>query len=58
MRVVLVLIVLVLAGRAEAQGILVHYVRWAEEPGRARTRADLGIEFATVECWHILAPRS
>ena len=27
-----------------------HYLRWAEEPGRALTRADLGIEFATVEC--------
>ena len=46
-----------LAGLAEAQAILdfitfddVHYLRWAEEPGRALTRADLGIEFATVEC--------
>src|SRR6185295_9604575 len=28
----------------------VHYLRWAEEPGRALTREDLGIEFATVEC--------
>jgi hypothetical protein len=49
--------ILALAGGAEAQGILdfitfdgVHYLRWAEEPGRALTRADLGIEFATVEC--------
>jgi len=25
-------------------------VRWVEEPGRALTRADLGPEFATVEC--------
>jgi hypothetical protein len=54
---VLVLTVLALAGPAQAQGILdfitfdkVHYLRWAEEPGRALTRADLGIEFATVEC--------
>jgi len=45
------------AGRAEAQSILdfitfddVHYLRWAEEPGRALTRGDLGIEFAIVEC--------
>jgi hypothetical protein len=52
-----VLMILALAGRAEAQGILdfitfdeVHYLRWAEEPGRQLTRADLGIEFATVEC--------
>jgi hypothetical protein len=28
----------------------VHYIRWAEEPGRTLTREDLGIEFATVEC--------
>src|SRR5262249_54871950 len=28
----------------------VHYLRWAEEPGRQLTRADLGIEFAAVEC--------
>jgi hypothetical protein len=53
----LALILLALAGRANAQGILdfitfddVHYLRWAEEPGRALTRADLGIEFATIEC--------
>ena len=52
-----VLMILALAGRIEAQGVLdfitfdgVHYLRWAEEPGRALTRADLGIEFATVEC--------
>jgi hypothetical protein len=57
MRIVLALVVLALAAPAEAQGILdfitfdeVHYLRWAEEPGRALTRADLGIEFATVEC--------
>ena len=56
-RVVVVLMILALAVRAEAQGILdfvtfdgVHYLRWAEEPGRALTREDLGIEFASVEC--------
>jgi len=49
--------VLALTARAEAQSLLdfitfdeVHYLRWAEEPGRQLTRADLGIEFATVEC--------
>ena len=54
---VVAVMVVALAGRAEAQGILdfitfddVHYLRWAEEPGRQLTRADLGIEFATVEC--------
>ena len=54
---VAVAIVLALAARAEAQAVLdfvtfdgVHYVRWAEEPGRALTRDDLGIEFATAEC--------
>ena len=57
MRVLTIVMALLFAGRAEAQGILdfitfdgVHYLRWAEEPGRALTRADLGIEFATVEC--------
>ena len=56
-RVVVVLMILALAVRAEAQGILdfvtfddVHYLRWAEEPGRAITREDLGIECASVEC--------
>lgn len=54
---VVALMVLAFAALAEAQGILdfvtfddVHYLRWAEEPGRALTREDLGIEFATVEC--------
>jgi hypothetical protein len=28
----------------------IDYIRWLEEPGRALTRDDLGIEFATVEC--------
>lgn len=51
------LVVFALAAHAEAQTMLdfvtfdgVHYLRWAEEPGRALTRDDLGIEFATVEC--------
>ena len=57
MRLVFVLVVLTFAARAEAQVIFdfvtfdgVDYIRWAEEPGRTLTRADLGIEFATVEC--------
>ena len=56
-RVVLMLLVLALAGRADAQSILdfvtfdgVDYLRWADEPGRALERGDLGSEFATVEC--------
>jgi hypothetical protein len=28
----------------------IDYIRWAEEPGRALTPADLGVEFATVGC--------
>jgi hypothetical protein len=28
----------------------IDYVRWPDEPGRALTRADLGMEFATIEC--------
>jgi hypothetical protein len=28
----------------------IDYLRWPEEPGRALTRDDLVIEFATVEC--------
>jgi hypothetical protein len=28
----------------------IDYLRWPDEPGRVLTRADLGIEFATVEC--------
>jgi hypothetical protein len=54
---VIALVVLGLAAPAGAQTMLdfvsfdgVHYLRWAEEPGRALTREDLGIEFATVEC--------
>ena len=46
-----------LASIVEAQTLLdfvtfdgVHYIRWADEPGRDLTRDDLGIEFATVEC--------
>ena len=53
----LVLGVVALAGKASAQALLdfvsfdgVDYIRFAEEPGRSLTRADLGVEFATVEC--------
>ena len=28
----------------------IDYIQWADEPGRALTRADLGMEFATVGC--------
>lgn len=28
----------------------IDYIRWPDEPGRALARADLGVEFATVEC--------
>jgi hypothetical protein len=28
----------------------IDYIRFADEPGRALTRADLGVEFATVAC--------
>jgi hypothetical protein len=28
----------------------IDYIRWIEEPGRGLTRADLGVEFATVGC--------
>jgi hypothetical protein len=28
----------------------IDYLRWYDEPGRALTREDLGIEFATIEC--------
>jgi hypothetical protein len=55
--VALVLGAVTLAGTAAAQPLLdfvsfdgVDYIRFAEEPGRPLTRADLGVEFATVEC--------
>jgi len=28
----------------------IDYIRWPEEPGRALTRADLGMEFGAVQC--------
>src|SRR5258706_3930554 len=28
----------------------IDYIRWAEDPGRALTREDLALEFATIEC--------
>lgn len=58
-RIVLALVVALgtLIGRVDAQTLLdfvtfdgIDYIRWAEEPGRALTRDDLGPEFATVGC--------
>jgi hypothetical protein len=53
----LILGLLLCAGQAGAQTLLdyitfdgIDYIRWAEEPGRALTRADLGSEFAVIEC--------
>ena len=52
-----VLALIALGGGARAQGVLdfvtfdgIDYLRWAEEPGRALGRGDLGAEFATVGC--------
>jgi hypothetical protein len=28
----------------------IDYIRWAEEPGRALSASDLGVEFATIVC--------
>lgn len=28
----------------------IDYIRWAEEPGRALSASDLGVEFATIGC--------
>jgi hypothetical protein len=46
-----------LTGRADASTLFdyvtfdgIDYIRWPEEPGRALTRNDLGLEFATIEC--------
>jgi len=46
-----------LAGRGNAQALLdfitfdgIDYIRWAEEPGRALARSDLGDEFAIIGC--------
>jgi hypothetical protein len=45
-----------LTGRADASTLFdyvtfdgIDYTRWPEEPGRALTRSDLGLEFATIE---------
>jgi len=53
----LIVALLALAGSADGQTLLdfvtfdgIHYIRWAEEPGRALTQSDLGPEFATVGC--------
>jgi hypothetical protein len=58
MRLVLaVAVTLALAPAAIASTILdyitfdgIDYLRWQEEPGRALTRDDLGMEFAVIEC--------
>src|SRR5262245_20677177 len=51
------IVALALVGPADGQTLLdfvtfdgIHYIRWAEEPGRALTQSDLGPEFATVGC--------
>lgn len=51
------LMLVLVAAPASAQSPLdfvtfdgIHYLRWAQEPGRALTREDLGMEFAAVEC--------
>ncbi|HEY7651343.1 MAG TPA: hypothetical protein VIG07_00875 [Methylomirabilota bacterium] len=48
---------LVIAGGARASTTLdfvsfdsIDYIRWAEEPGRALSASDLGVEFATIGC--------
>ena len=53
-----------LADDAPAQTLLdyvsfdgIDYIRWAEEPGRAIARDDLGQEFAAVECSFSEDPR-
>ena len=53
----LALALAVVAGPAGASTLLdfvsfdgIDYIRWAEEPGRALTPADLGAEFATIGC--------
>jgi len=45
------------AGGADASATLdfvsfdsIDYIRWAEEPGRALSASDLGMEFATIGC--------
>jgi hypothetical protein len=55
--VALVVGLVALAGAAAGQTLLdfvtfdrIDYIRWAEEPGRALTRTELGPEFATVGC--------
>jgi hypothetical protein len=54
---VLALGVVAVAGGAGASTTLdfvsfdgIDYIRWAEEPGRALSASDLGVEFATVGC--------
>jgi hypothetical protein len=57
-RAVLALVLLgALAAPAEASTTLdfvtfdgIDYIRWQEEPGRALTPGDLGLEFGTIQC--------
>ena len=55
--VVAVLVLLALPARASGPTLLdyitfdaIDYIRWAEDPGRPLTRADLGVEFGAIEC--------
>ena len=55
--VALVTALVLLAGTAAASPLFdfvtfdgIDYIRFAEEPGRRLTKADLGVEFGTVEC--------
>jgi hypothetical protein len=55
--VVALAVALAAAGPAGAQTPLdyitfdgIDYIRWPEDPGRALTREDLALEFATIEC--------
>ena len=59
MRAALALLALVLASVAGADAMTlldyitfdgIDYIRFADEPGRPLTRADLGPEFAVIEC--------
>ena len=56
-RVALMVALLALPSPGAASSLLdfvtldgIDYVRWPDEPGRALTGADLGVEFATIEC--------
>jgi hypothetical protein len=55
--VVAALVLLALSAHASGPTLLdyitfdgIDYIRWAEDPGRSLTRADLGVEFGAIEC--------